>query len=162
MKQRRGFVSNSSSSSFIIGCGKVKDFALFTAWCRKNDISDKYLRVLTTHQVFTGDDEIDYWHGTGMWKCDGDLRVMACVNSEPSVSTPVNPLGEDYYVVVNLGNDEGDTPFWDADAEDMRYDIPPTYFHGEQKRLLDMLMDESKNSNMIEKCSYKFGAERNG
>jgi hypothetical protein len=162
MRMRQGFVSNSSSSSFIIGCGRIKDYGQFTAWCKKNDISDKYIRVLTTHQVFAGDNESDYWQGCGMWKCDGDLNVVACVNSEPFVSTPVNPIGEDYYVVVNVGNDEGDTVFWDADIEEMRYDIGPSYFRGEQKRILDMLVEESKNQNMIEKCSYRFGAERNG
>jgi len=50
MKTRNGFVSNSSSSSFILGLGKISNFEIFRKWLdsykRSYDLGD--IRVFGT------------------------------------------------------------------------------------------------------------------
>jgi hypothetical protein len=87
------------------------------------------------------------------------IVVEGSVNSEPEVSILVPSESSDKYFLVSIGNDEGDGAFYDSEKEDLNYDIYPSYFIGDQKEILDLLMEDN---DLITDCKFKFGAARNG
>jgi len=154
MKVRQGFVSNSSSSSFIVGVGKIKSLDSFQKWAKKNKVTlgtENYsdIRLKTTSDILKNDG----WD----FGVDGNqLYVEEPVNSGGRVYSDFDPAGDDFYCIVCIGNNEGDDQFWTGD--DMDYDIDQSYFCGEQEAILEML----ENGDLLEGVSSHFGAARNG
>ena len=50
MKIRNGFVSNSSSSSFILGLAKIDDYNKFQNYINQNDIKLNYQITVKTYE----------------------------------------------------------------------------------------------------------------
>ena len=156
MKTRQGFVSNSSSSSFIVGVGKIKDIKDFKKWAKDNEVPlgsyDDYsgLRIVSTTDLV----EKSSWD-FGINE-NNDLWVEEPTNDCGRVSTPLDHSSEDLYCIVCIGNDEGDDYFWNGDDYD--YAIDSSYFDGYQQDILQMLID----SKLLEKSEHNYGAGRHG
>lgn len=169
MKYRQGFVSNSSSSSFMGGIGIIKDFEKFEKWKASFDRWDR--------ESITVYDEEESWHD--VFDSAGMFSVSMPVNSEPEVSIskkeiekhqnniPIDTqaknklLGNDYSNVVYfiIGNDEGDNAFLNDERDDLNYDIDLDHFDNDQQRLYKEF--GSDKSGIV--CGDKmFGADRNG
>ncbi|MBD3406177.1 MAG: hypothetical protein GF411_08680 [Candidatus Lokiarchaeota archaeon] len=151
MKVRQGFVSNSSSSSFIIGVGKIKDRSALKKLLPKSSY-DCYCDILSTTALLNKN-----YHDYGV---RGDwLTVIANVNSEPEVSIKFDPDGDDDYFVVNIGNNEGDQAFWRNDMGDLDYGrVNDEWFGGDQRKILEIL----KNKDLFHEVQYRIGVDRNG
>lgn len=157
-KIRQGFVSNSSSSSFIVGIAEIVDKNKFDAYVKKNNIilgnqnswPDAYIidaATISEHDC-TNDNYI---------VMRGDNVVVE------SFSTSASVRNENYdatYFVVNVSNDEGDSAFWNDEHREMEYDINIDYFCENQRKLYKMFFDA--NSGLSEEHDVDFGAARNG
>jgi len=152
MKTRAGFVSNSSSSSFIIGYGIVTDVGAFKSYCKKNKI--EFVQV---------DPQMENWYSdVELFEqmVPHDCREVYGGN-DTSITIPSevadNPKGN--ILRVTIGNNEGDGLFWDEESGDMRYEMAndPDFFDGWQRAVIDMF-----DENFIKDGCVYFGAERNG
>jgi len=162
VKTRQGFVSNSSSSSFIVGVAKIKksETAQFKKWLfdlnkeRGCQDYDRETQVLSTTDVLRAKDHSYFI------ECDGESVIVdAEVNTEPTVSIKLDASKDDEYFVVHIGNDEGDGNFWNEYSGNYDYDkVDEDYFTGYQKEILNVLMGSGFFSNV----DYKIGAARNG
>lgn len=170
MKYRMGFVSNSSSSSFMGGIGIITDYEKFEKWKAS---FDEYIKS-----------DITIYDGEGGWRDvrenNDNITIPMPVNSEPEVSVskkeaeeqlnniPIEKrakyklLNNDYHNVVYfvIGNNEGDDAFMNYERDGLDYSIVDIdYFDEDQQRLYKEF--GSDESGVV--CSDKiFGVDRNG
>lgn len=169
MKYRMGFVSNSSSSSFMGGIGIIADYEKFEKW--KASLSS-YLR-----------EEISIYSEDNLWddinEYDNVISIGMPVNSEPEVNVskeevkkhlndiPIEKqakyklLDNDFHNVVYfvIGGDEGDEAFMNYEINELNYDIDLDFFDRDEQKLYKEF--GSEDSGIV--CANKiFGADRNG
>jgi len=172
MKVRTGFVSNSSSSSFMIGIGVVTDWKKFNKW--KEGVSGEW-----DVYVYNPEDELKKEYSDIEYHAEsGRYAALASTNSP----TYVYLKKEDYYkaqikpsddikaknlltgkghkdlVVYSVANDEGDSAFSQSDGWDMDYDIDLDWFNKEQQESYNSFGEKSG----ISYADKIFGAGRNG
>ena len=144
MKTRNGFVSNSSSSSFIIGYAVVTDRKKFADYISLNDIeiNNFDLKMYDIGFYLTSEDRIL----TG-----GNYTEMLV----PQLLSYNDPI-----FTVQILNDEGDEAFTTETTDyELDYEIANdiSYYSKEQQATI-RLFDQP----FVGKHSVKFGAERNG
>jgi len=155
MKIRQGFVSNSSSSSFIIGIGKIKNKKKLNDYLEKNDLKKFFnwdIEILNGKELIE-ESKNSYSHFSIL---SDKIYVEAMVNSCPSVSIKFNKKNE--YLIFNHGNDEGDSYFYDNFLDELNYNnVDYDYFSEKEQKMIDLF----KNKEIID-GNYLFGADRNG
>ena len=171
MKVRYGFVSNSSSSSFIIAVAKVADKRKLEGWL-KTIIDHKTLDwhsigVRKLHDIPFSDDEDDCCGYAQRVEESNRLQVV-CLNDDFTVELKTKKMSElDEVFIVAIVNDEGDPDFYtDADYYYEEYpmpnwDIDICFFDSWQQKLFHDLNDK-KDFTGLKDIHVKFGAGRNG
>jgi hypothetical protein len=154
MKTRNGFVSNSSSSSFIIAIGKVIDKEKALSFITSCDILEYYWSISKLSDIINQKDLATV--------NDNEIVVESFEGS--SVALNRSSLKEDDEVlVICIANNEGDSGIFDGyigngEYGEINYDIILSDLPKRQVRLYDGLNEE----NGIINVNKTYGAGRNG
>lgn len=181
MKARDGFVSNSSSSSFMGGIGVIHDWEKFNNWMESlKDLDlDKWSLPRVVDPIVASKDsgfgysELtdsgDYW----MLELPTNQTMMVRLNKEEAQRVMTengppdhviakqllsgNPVGTVVY--FDISNDEGDTAFYtEPESFEPNYDIDLDWFDDDQQAVYNGFGPE----NGIVCVDKYFGAGRNG
>jgi hypothetical protein len=153
MKTRNGFVSNSSSSSFIATYGIVKDEGLFYDWKSTCPYFSKY-EIMTGAELIKKKEESKWWGpvSSGFLDCMIDEnKVYKLAEENPSAT---------FILKTGCGPD-GDHEFMSDDDDgwgDLDYDIDLDRFDDEDTEIFA----SSIEYNGIEVIEQTFYAGRNG
>ena len=153
MKIRNGFVSNSSSSSFIVGVSKIVDYNKFQERLKEIGISTNYeIMVKTVAEVKQNTVYETVYH-------NGVLTVESFVSG---ASLYIEKMDDnDLLFIVNIANNEGDYGFMSSSYGDIDYDIDLSFFPKEQQDLYKMFLLENGGLD-VDNYDVRYGAARNG
>jgi len=125
MKRRDGFVSNSSSSSFIIGIGVVTDLGKFKSACKKKGLSinDKWdgVSIEKLSKIISNSNEY------GSPKVVGSKEKLIIYSfNDISVELDYSNMNKDTMIATMdmVGELDDDNSFWNGD--EYNYDKSPT------------------------------------
>jgi len=158
MKLRKGFVSNSSSSSFLIGLAKISDLNRFYAYVKKNDIKlDAYDKFVRSYSDILSN--VPYFMNTG-----AETLTIESFMSDISMNTKeIN--GDDHILVISFDGNDGDSSFYDDDScglyYDIDYNIDIDFFDNNEQKIYNMLHDKDSGID-ITTANVTYGAGRNG
>lgn len=143
MKIRNGFVSNSSSSSFVLGYGKVIDYNALHKYLKENNISidNYYLKMWDNNYE-------------NKWSSQHEL---SCSN-HTSVTIP-EELRCEGTIITEFGNNEGDSAFSSTDGWGLDYECANNidWYNKDQQAVIRLF-----SQPFIEHGYVQIGAERNG
>lgn len=148
MKVRQGFVSNSSSSSFIVGIAEIVDKAKFDKYIEDNKIVlDKWdQKVITDSQD------------------NSDIRTTPThlyIDSFDTSRQVERKQPGTMFFAVNIINDEGDCAFTSNRYSDIDYDIDLDFFPDKQQEVYKMFSNPDSGLSIVNN-DVTFGAARNG
>ena len=175
MKVRNGFVSNSSSSSFMIAIGVINNWEKFSKWYDevKSSLSYQSDLIIVDPIVASLDDYSEVSKTRDGWSVVAPINDETTVHiSEYSLNDADSNVPEDVkaksmllghgdkrVVIYNIGNDEGDSAFYSNDESDeINYDIDLDWFSDNQRKIYTEFGPE----NGIAHVDKIFGAGRNG
>jgi hypothetical protein len=141
MKKRLGFVSNSSSSSFIIGIAKVKD---------RKKLEEKYSDILSCLDIRTIQSFVDEKWG-GLYEQSDRYMHESFDGTEVTISKD-NINKDDLVLVV----DDYEDIYPEDDDWDIDYD--KDYYHPYEDRIDELLSDDE----VVEHGEFAKGAGYNG
>lgn len=129
MKYRQGYVSNSSSSSFIIGIGVVADEKKFQEACKNQNLSidDKQynsVKIKPLSQILADATEGGWYDYPRIQ--DTKLVIESFRGDEATLD--FSTLDGDTLIAYMdvTGELDGDSDFYVEDCWDMQYDLSPT------------------------------------
>ncbi len=163
MKLRTGFVSNSSSSSYVVALAKVTNKKRLGTWLES--LTDKD-RLLWEVKIIDVKDLLSQKERNGMAHRLGDsFKIEANrfgYDEEEYVRLDINGMKSNACVlVVNIANDEGDECFsFDSVSGELNWDIDLEFLPGWQQDLWHGLDHEEISG--VKDVRKKFGAARNG
>jgi hypothetical protein len=160
MRRKLGFISNSSSSSFIIGVGKIIDKKKFEEYCTMNEIDNSDIAVVSTSKIISSEDRNNKWKLYSVRDTNDKDKVLTVdsFNGE-EVDLVFDPSKEEEFLIVSMAGNEGDQSFnnGDDDDYDLRYDINEDFFEEKDRKLMEFNKDSG-----VSDYSCTFGAGRNG
>jgi hypothetical protein len=145
VKLRNGFVSNSSSSSYIIGVGKLVNEELFIKYCNENHIG---YDIMTTKEIMEFKTK---------WSCikrvlkDKTYFVKDAFDGN-EVSVEINPELNEKFVSVYYCEDIEENEDGETD-----YDITSNDFGQHGKAIFNIA-----DKQLVENWDCTYGAGRNG
>ena len=147
MKIRNGFVSNSSSSSFIIGLAKVTDLNKAAKLIEDSSYETRIIKFADIHA--------DDW---GAHRSGSTVRLESFRGDKIQLE---NLEPNDYVLVVDICNDEGDTGFFSYDEQwgGIDYDIDLNYFTSEEQKIYNAI---ANGIDGLASGQVVYGAARNG
>jgi len=150
MKIRNGFVSNSSSSSFIIGIGVIKDEEKVKSIMQ--NVADYAYHIETVKKI---NDKFLSDH-------DNEKFTVGSFNYD-SVSVDHKGLKDDEKILHIYYGTGDDSDFMICDDNDefieYDYDIDESFFEGDEAY---EAIKELENSDAIKQFEWAYGAGRNG
>lgn len=156
---RQGFVSNSSSSSFMVGIGVVPSDRINEFKNKLTELkADSYnFEIITLADLLEREAGKQY---SNYSFTENKIEVNGGGNGGKSATINIDPNEKAHYFIINFNNDEGDEAFMSGDTDawgccDLDYDIDLSFFEQSQQELWEML-----NSLLGSEAHY--GAERNG
>ncbi len=151
MKIRNGFVSNSSSSSFILAIGKVTDREKLEKFLEKHNINKYNWQILNVKDITT---KSNFYHSVYITS-----KYITGEGFQGSVSIDKTLLqSDDNFFFLSIFNDEGDNTFrTDPDGCDLDYSIDLSFFNEDQQAVYDYLEE-----NGLIHVDKTYGAGRNG
>ena len=152
MKTRTGFVSNSSSSSFIVGIGRISDKDKFNTWRKENKVETDYdVSVLKLQDIKEGKSYESNIH-------NGHVTI----NSFQSSAATKIETDDDEFFVVNYAGNEGDSAFESSEWGDIDYDIDVfDYLTNNVKKAIQAFSDINSGID-TSTADQSMGAARNG
>jgi hypothetical protein len=151
MKIRNGFVSNSSSSSFIIGIAKVTDLDKLKKYISDKGIKTDYEFNIITKYDLEQNPPWDVKMKSGKIALESFMGDTVSINSD-------DMNGLDIMLIYDYtGHDDSD--FWNGDEYD--YDIDLSLFYENERKIYNMFFDEDSGID-TETSQVQYGAGRNG
>lgn len=173
MKVRNGFVSNSSSSSFIIGLAVIEDFSKFNTWLSKNDLKidgeDLNLASIenidSQYQIDVEGDKFIFEAFTGdTVSIEKEDSVKASEKYQTIAKIAKNKLletGDKNILIVDIYKDAKYLEMSDDFDPSDSYNIGIDFFDAEHQKIFNDL-NTRPNEIGVYKADIMFGAGRDG
>jgi len=126
MKIRKGFVSNSSSASFIVGVAIIDDIVKFTNWIQINNIKVDYSILSKTTGTYNNEpnkrNDTVYMKSFLGTEASVNLSksLLSLKKSEDKIAKALLAGADDPYIA--WFNEYGNDPEWNEEREEYNYD----------------------------------------